>query len=131
MDIKNLRMPTKGNVHILSLLLPEELFEFLLGISVFLDDPKDRTFTLPSKTEIRKILIHRDLQLVEEGKLEIEEVKQKYGVTIWELERQYKQREKEISREIKDQDNWARTRRFAQAIEKAKKLSNKNGRKFR
>lgn len=131
MDIKNLRMPTKGNVHILSLLLPEELFEFLLGISVFLDDPKDRTFTLLSKTEIRKILIHRDLQLVEEGKLEIEEVKQKYGVTIWELERQYKQREKEISREIKDQDNWARTRRFAQAIEKAKKLSNKNGRKFR
>ena len=130
MELKSLRMPTKGNVDILSLLLPEELFEFLLGISMFLDDPQDRTFTLPSKTDIRKILVHRDLELVKEGNLEMEEIKQKYGVTIWELERQYNQRQKEITRELKDNNQWARRRRIAQAIEKGKKLRTKNRRKF-
>lgn len=64
-------------------------------------------------------MVHRDMQLVKEGKLTVDYVRRKYSIDGWAVNRLYKQREKEIELELKDIDQFLRIRRYAQAVEKA------------
>jgi len=122
MDIEDLKFPSKGNLDILALISDKELFKYWLGFSIFIQKPEDRTFTLPSKSELTKILVHRDMQKVKNGEMKLEEVREKFGMDGWLLERTYKQREKELKAEAKDWNHWGRKWRIKQAIEKAKKF---------
>lgn len=131
MKIRDLKGPTKGNLDILFLITPEEVLRFWVGFSVLLDEAGDRTFTLPSKSEMTKILVHKDMQKVKDRIMTLEDVKTKYGLNAWDINRMYVQREKEIHAELKDIKHWARKRRITLAVDKAKKFRSKNGPEFR